>query len=151
MSFIYQQRRMVYGNNYKMLVGCMYRAPCSWPDINVALCSLFVRAPTLDAGYKVIAGDFNLPHVNWKTSSDPQQHDNRIIAIDLHGWKQYVIQPTRGNNIIDPIFCDSIIPITPQVCKKWSTSDHRIVFCSLPIPSPKTAQTVPMCHRHLVP
>ncbi|KAK4472130.1 hypothetical protein MN116_000427 [Schistosoma mekongi] len=136
---------MVYGTNYKMLVGCVYRASCSRPETDTALCSLFARASTLDADYKVIARDFNLPHINWKTSSGPQRHDDIITAIDLYGWTQYVTQPTRGNNILDLIFCHSIIPITTQVGEEWSTSDHRVVFCSLPIPSLKTTHKQYRC------
>nr|CAH8832437.1 unnamed protein product [Trichobilharzia regenti]CAH8838028.1 unnamed protein product [Trichobilharzia regenti]CAH8850437.1 unnamed protein product [Trichobilharzia regenti]CAH8867144.1 unnamed protein product [Trichobilharzia regenti] len=123
---------VLHGDKYKLLIGCVYRAPSSTKETDALLAKSFAHASSFSANYKIIAGDFNLPEVNWLTSSGPQRFDELLATIDCYGWQQHVQTPTRGDNMLDLVFCHDTIPVSTYVGNRFSSSDHRMVLCSLP-------------------
>ena len=85
----------------------------------------------------VILGDLNLPDVNWEVSSyDIDQIQGLYLKLILeNGFKQFVSQPTRGNNILDLIFSnDPFLMSEVIVSTPFSTSDHNSVWFSIFLP-----------------
>ena len=54
----------------------------------------------------VVMGDFNLPDINWVSQSAPVTNcqDKFLDCFNSNGLTQYVLEPTRGNNILDLVF-----------------------------------------------
>ncbi|CAH8679512.1 unnamed protein product [Schistosoma haematobium] len=48
-------------------------------------------------------------------------------------WSQWVLNPTRGDSILDLIFSRDVIPLSVKVYDEFESSDHKIVVCALPI------------------
>lgn len=88
----------------------------------------------------IIAGDFNLRHIDWPTKStipNCTQCFSLIHFAATHGLSQLVDFPTRNNNVLDLIFCSA--PDTPySVHKLPSISDHVNLLCSLTVPPSST-------------
>ena len=120
---------MVNTNKEKILIGTFYRSNVTKLDpIN----KLF---EDLDAFSSfncpiVLLGDYNLPNVNWNIPSAPCAWEQDIILekfLQL-GFRQYVDEPTRENNILDLILCnsDNVVQNT-SLLDPLSTSDHSMV------------------------
>jgi endonuclease/exonuclease/phosphatase family metal-dependent hydrolase len=84
----------------------------------------------------IIAGDFNCPYIQWKTlslkheASDKEVQRTLIDIISQSGLAQLHEEPTRENNLIDPIFT------TTLTLAKTSTnipgiSDHAIIVTDI--------------------
>ena len=80
-----------------------------------------------------IAGDINLPDINWESHSICSYQYKRAInesflnLLDTTGLEQMVDFPTRGDNTLD-----IIVPNTPSLTNRCSPlpglSDHDMVF-----------------------
>ena len=95
-----------------VLIAALYRPPNCTAEIDARntveeLTKLRTDHPKCDFW---IAGDFNLPDVNWKSLSttshqNPQCMSQEYINIPSHcGVEQIVNMPTRGENILDLFF-----------------------------------------------
>ena len=83
----------------------------------------------------IIAGDFNLPDIDWKAShlhsenKLSSQAENQFLSfIEKHFLCQYIDQPTRGKNILDLFLTNKnnlVLYTTSEDCKPLS--DHNIV------------------------
>ena len=129
---------ILHGDKYQLLIGCIYRAPSSTCETDASLAKSFAHASSFSCNYKIIAGDFNLPEIDWINGSGPQRFDEILATVDCYGWTQYVQTPTRGENLLDLLFCHDIIPVSTFVGNRFCSSDHRMVLCSLPISSLNT-------------
>ncbi|VDP95839.1 unnamed protein product [Trichobilharzia regenti] len=69
-----------------------------------------------------MAGDFNLPKVNWLSGSGSKRFDEILVAVDCCGWKQYIQTPTRGDNMLDLVLCCGVIPVFTFVGNIFSSS-----------------------------
>ncbi|KAK6045707.1 endonuclease/exonuclease/phosphatase family protein, partial [Cooperia oncophora] len=50
----------------------------------------------------IIIGDFNLPEIKWDRCNDVEEsHHPLAETFVLHGFKQFIAEPTRGSNILD--------------------------------------------------
>ncbi len=54
-------------NNNEFLLGCVYRSPQSDRSMNQKLRDLLGEASRSNSSHIWIAGDFNYPHIDWKT------------------------------------------------------------------------------------
>ena len=126
-----------------------------WAKINIVgmrdlyLCS-FYRPPSSDIEYLEklntslnridssnpiiwLAGDFNLPHIDWESDSVAQKCNNRAIHQQLldigsnHFLQQMVTSPTRNNNILDLFFTNNDSFVN-RVETLPGMSDHDAVF-----------------------
>ena len=81
----------------------------------------------------VLAGDFNLPHIDWKipAARSLYRQENYLECFLQLGFNQYVTEPTRGPNTLDLVFCNEENFISDVfVHDPLSSSDHNIVsFC----------------------
>ena len=82
-----------------------------------------------------IAGDINLPNVDWKNnlihgSAYPiPLYSTFLDLIETHGFTQIVDFPTRGNNILD-IFCTNRPSLINVCCPLPGISDHEAISVS---------------------
>ena len=143
--------------NYRALhvfIGCVYRAPNSTKHDTLNLISAFNLVSDLPFSQKLIAGDFNMPDINWTTYS-ALNNTAFISAINVSGWKQLVKTPTRSHNILDLIFTLNVHSASAVVLDAFSGSDHKIVKClfklpqsSHPNPIRNKGMDLPNIHSH---
>jgi len=87
----------------------------------------------------LIAGDFNLPHVDWDSMNTDGLHDDThrmfVDFVRKSGFVQFVSEPTRNNSILDILLAND-----PQVIADYklsaplANSDHESVLFNLVLP-----------------
>ena len=119
--------------DYRLI--CFYRPPGS-KEIDVSYINDAVQCfRKLCSTYKTIfiLGDFNLPAIDWDHYGSP---DSNIYSIFLNfvndfGLHQFVHSPTRGEHILDLVFCSSEQAILDlSVESPFSNSDHCSIILS---------------------
>lgn len=91
-----------------------------------------IKSVIIDSRVCILLGDFNLPEIDW---NQPFGNYNRLCTefLDLIfslSFAQYVLEPTRNNNVLDLVFCS--LPNIIQSCHVGELfSDHCIVFFDL--------------------
>lgn len=78
----------------------------------------------------LIAGDLNLPNVDWESFSAPRDKIQHPISnfMQAEGFIQYVNQPTRDDRILDVLLCnDSLMISDCSVGPPVGRSDHNTV------------------------
>ena len=88
----------------------------------------------------ILVGDFNLPSVDWSLPLIAHDDDNCISRFNLfifqHAFDQLVNEPTRGDSLLDLIFCNDEFVITNlTVDQPFGSSDHNMVKFSILTPS----------------
>lgn len=129
------------------IINC-YRPPY-YNDADVGYLTHLITSLTdlLNIDYDVILlGDFNLPEIDWTNyhSSQFKCYEQFLLFINDHGLHQYVLEPTRGDNILDLVLCNNpaIIADLSVLCP-FSTSDHNVVsFCICVSPTAPTVDTL---------
>ncbi|XP_043217970.1 uncharacterized protein LOC122379656 [Amphibalanus amphitrite] len=112
------------------------------PDDDAAVTSIVnVLETVCSAGRSVIMlGDYNLPEIVWHGPDRPPQLLRRsarattfLDAVDQHGLRQHVLQPTRENSTLDLVLtnisgvqCDSDVG--------YFDSDHNQVTATFTVP-----------------
>lgn len=119
-------------DNSSYAVGTFYRPPNS--DLKT-LQLLFDIVSEASRQPILLAGDFNLPDLEWPDGNCSCKVGSRINLemkniVDTFGLFQYVSDPTRNNNILDLLFCSSpdlisSVTIVPGI------SDHNAVIASV--------------------
>lgn len=117
-----------------------YRPPSSTANV---LYELIDAVETVKTDYVIIGGDFNLPEVNWAhhgpTSSGQSELTRAIIELcgtcDL---TQMVLQPTRGNIILDLMLMNTPTAVKCSLVLP-GISDHAVVHCELNLQYAKIA------------
>ncbi len=132
------------GGNRVMLLGCIYRHHDSGEEEDAVLRDkLRSIAGNKKYSYVVLAGDFNLPGINWvdwcTSSANITREHNFIECIRDCFWYQHVTTPTRGRgtdrpSVLDLIFSDnkdivSELNIQPPIGK----SDHSVLSFKLDV------------------
>ena len=93
------------------------------------LCSALEELATVDIPTFIVT-DLNCPNIDW------QSHSQAIGEIDSacvdfttgNGYVQCVMEATRGNNILDLVFCnDPILMSHIDVLPPFSSSDHNAI------------------------
>src|SRR6218665_1542969 len=109
----------------KLLVGVCYRVPDATEEANQGMYKLLERA------YKetsLIMGDFNY-HVDWEHSEVEREQDRLFLDfIEASFMQQHVMEPTRGDNILDLVITSEENMIeNMSVGEHFNTSDHQVV------------------------
>lgn len=89
-------------------------------------------------GTTILAGDFNLPDINWEnltTSSASDRESKEGVFINFcvaQGLSQFVKRPTHGtSSILDLVFSNDDAIYSLDVLPNVITSDHRIIRFSV--------------------
>ena len=89
-----------------------------------------------DDSYDIMmTGDYNLPLIDWQTNcvqpggtQEIQQSAQKFLAfLSDHLLSQYVMCPTRGNNVLDLFITNNDRVVTNVECKTTTMSDHNVV------------------------
>ena len=122
----------------KTCVAVAYRPPNASLSSFKALLSFFsvcISSINDDSYDIMMTGDYNLPSIDWQTNcvqsggtQEVQQSAQHFLAfMSDHLLSQYVMCPTRGNNILDLFITNNNRVVTNDVCKATTMSDHHVV------------------------
>lgn len=116
-----------FGN--KLIIFAVYRSPSSSPDF---LPKLYDNAIKYSKNRVIIAGDFNLPNINWSKLSSPCQTDHTVFEMMLAcNLAQAVNTPTRvqsnTSSILDLVF-HSMSLYDACASVEDGLSDHKLVL-----------------------
>ncbi len=121
----------------KNIMCVVYRPPDS-TEQSFLSCLDFISnyIGTDNGGYELcLLGDFNLPHVEWSTNSltpgAPTSSQNcathLLNFMSDHLCSQFIMEPTRLNNILDLCVSNSDETITHITTSDTCLSDHRLI------------------------
>lgn len=123
----------------KMLLGNCYRAPDSGTQPLEALAGVLTNV-SHQYNHICIVGDFNLPSLQWNSSSGlPTSSGSSIddIFVDAvmtaHSLQQVNYAATRGNNILDLVLCSEQLQASCGIGDNIFPSDHSSIQLSLDI------------------
>ena len=110
-----------------------YKPPSSCndnDDLTMSLICDFLEMSSVFNGSILIVGDFNCDKIDW-LHSNIKSGGNQLrflnTVIDL-GFQQYILEPTRGENVLDILLCNDPLLISDvKVSAPFSTSDHSMI------------------------
>ena len=85
----------------------------------------------------VVMGDFNLPDINWVSLTAPaiNYQDKFLDCFNSNGLSQFVLEPTRGNNILDLVFSnDPNLLQNIRIGDAIANSDHNSISFEISTP-----------------
>ena len=152
----YCEIAMIYNAHHNMVIAACYRPPLT-PFDKFDECLVKLQDFINNIGCTpelYIAGDFNLPFVDWSTTeiktgssillSDRQSGQALIEFMEENFLQQLVNEPTRQDrNILDIILSNNIDMIHSINVSKVEKSDHDLITCTLlhpeflPVPTEK--------------
>ena len=110
----------------KLLLGIFYRPPNSDLSYLKTLQDSLLSIP--DNTDIILCGDFNVPDVNWEINTPTSSSPLASLLCDITSsaaLRQFVDEPTRGNNILDLVFTNMQDRVTNvQVVDGLPGSDH---------------------------
>ena len=127
----------IYIREQNLLIIIIYRPPeCEYRyfkdslnKMNIFLSSLPAPLPEI-----IIAGDLNLPHVDWATVTTTdaptvERLQAALLKDTMEDWclSQYVRCPTRGRNILDVVISNNVNLIANITTEVTTHSDHRFL------------------------
>lgn len=113
-----------------LAIGSFYRPPgASMENIRV-LDSVLASLPD---DRIILAGDFNMPNLKWDENGAEETRSTFGDITSRYGLQQYVFTATRGDNILDLLFCNDPA-IVREVCTLPGISDHKIVTAKFSLP-----------------
>ena len=120
----------------KMIVSVIYRPPDS-PRSGFQTCMDLISdyIDGKDDYESCIVGDFNLPDVDWSSSTVlPSSTPLNRIASELtlqfmedHLHSQFILEPTRGDNTLDLLLSNSTNLVSHVSVSDTPLSDHRLI------------------------
>ena len=123
-------------NKNCLLFGVIYRSPNSDISNFDNLCSLLTQAVNTGVSHLLVAGDFNMPHINWSTRSVTSNNvfDGAFLTLldDLF-ITQHITFPTRYRNNQTPSVLDLILSIDQYAVLNVTSlpplgkSDHIVI------------------------
>jgi hypothetical protein len=130
---------IIYLRKLNLVVVTIYRPPqCDNVEFNSVLDMVDQKLDALGAPMPTIImnGDFNMPNVTWPqgviyggAETVRSQARHLIEFSEKYMLDQIVLQPTRENNILDLLFCNSEAIIRYEV-HDTLVSDHRLVLAA---------------------
>ena len=112
-------------DNESIRLGVVYRPPSASPATSSALYQEIARYVNVNMNV-YLAGDINLPLIDWSDYIGCSQNDNLFIDfVNENGLYQHVSDPTRDNNILDLVLsnCETSL-CNVAVHETFSQSDH---------------------------
>ena len=88
----------IHVENEKTLIGVCNRAPLTSAQEDEGSIELILKASN---EITLVMGDFNIPGIKWKSSEASGNEETFLEYIQGSFFTQYVLLPTRGNNILD--------------------------------------------------
>ncbi|KAF2343901.1 Endonuclease/exonuclease/phosphatase [Trinorchestia longiramus] len=85
----------------------------------------------------LIMGDFNLSHINWTTRQSQPPSSKLIDLMNTNSLQQHANEPTRGNNILDPVMATTDLSINGLEVT-GEIGDHQMIDFSLDVQDPDT-------------
>ncbi|XP_038046033.1 uncharacterized protein LOC119720442 [Patiria miniata] len=132
-------------NRSKMLFGVFYRPPDSGVQPLENLADTLTNA-SRHFNTIYIAGDFNLPSLQWDSDSGLAVSSGSTIedvfvdaVMAAHSLQQVNFSPTRGDNILDLVLCSALQQVSCETGDDIFASDHNSVRISIQV----TAKTKP--------
>ena len=113
----------------KMILGVVYRCPSISKDEDTRLHKVITHA---SRGECLIMGDFNHPHIRWNYLDISNESAKFLLLIKNCFLTQHVLEPTRGDNVLDLILpsnkelVDNVVVVEPL-----GTSDHSQIHFNL--------------------
>ena len=125
-----------------LLLGCIYRSPSSGMEESILdLDNLFQQATSMSFSHVLIAGDFNIPHIDWEnqTSSAPATHASHTFIETVQDCLlyQHIKDPTRYRlgetpNTLDLVFTNEEGMVKNiQYLSPLGNSDHVVLRFAL--------------------
>ena len=114
----------------KMIICVLYRPPeASTTSLQSCLNNIQEYLLGKDDFEICLLGDFNFPNISWDpVSSCSSDSAERFISFMGDNFlSQYVLQPTRKNNILDLFVTNSASLVTHVASSDTQLSDHRLV------------------------
>lgn len=94
---------------------------------SIATITLRVMILSFDTDMKMIGDNFNPPPVSWLPPSEPAGYEGLLTVINISGFRQYIVFPTRGDDILDLLLskdCSSCIITQLPYFFIWSCYVH---------------------------
>ena len=123
--------RLLYANR-EVVLGCCYHTEPT-DDENFANCLYKLSTGNME---KIVAGDFNHRSIDWKAlSCSGSSADQRFLdKVQDNFLSQHVVDPTRGQNVLDLVFSSEPDLITECIVEgKIGSTDHNTVIFSAAI------------------
>src|SRR5260221_600543 len=98
----------------------------------------------------VIVGDFNCPDVDWVHYNAPDDgiQLQLIDCFNSLGVMQFVLEPTRGLNILDIVLTNDPLLVTDlEILPPVGTSDHSSLSFSLHLSADSSVKAIPSLSR----
>ena len=120
-------------NEKSIILGSFYRPPNTGLEALQELGKSLENLPkNSEDKIIILAGDFNLPHINWKNNTikpggnQLQLHQELLDIVDDFGLEQMQTNPTRQYNVLDLYFTN--IPSLVKSCETIpGISDHDML------------------------
>lgn len=127
-----------------LIICSLYRPPNSDLQYMEEMCKVITELHKTNQKATIwIAGDANLPDIDWKTNTIPRSQYSRSISqllldtVSDIGSEQVVNFPTRDNNTLD-LFITNRPSLVEKVKAVPGVSDHDIVFIQAYCSAPRT-------------
>ena len=117
-----------------LLLGCIYRPPNSSCSQSQELINVMHYASLLPQQCKIVAGDFNMPNVNWSVPSPDGRFSMFAYSVLSDGWIQHVEVPTRKTRILDLVFSCGLQSPIASVKNPLRGSDHNTILFTFCVP-----------------
>ena len=89
--------------NSTLTIGVVYHSPNIGQEEDVKLQKVIRE---VSKGECVIIGDFNHGHIQWESLESAGGDDHQFLLLTQDCFlTQHVLEPTRGRNVLDLIFC----------------------------------------------
>ncbi len=112
--------------NKNVMVAIVYRPPKQLRTDDTALYEEIQS--TIRNKNTVVVGDFNCPSINWNSMHGDHEGSRLLEMVEDSFISQIVIQPTRGNNILDLVLTtDTDLISNCEVCEILSGCDHHMI------------------------
>ena len=107
-----------------VVMGVVYRPPNTTNDSNTALWQEIDKAGRYSQ--VCVVGDFNFRNIDWGLMTGNSEAEDFLTVIQDNFLKQVVLEPTRGNNILDLILTNREDSITQvEIGGQLGNNDHR--------------------------
>lgn len=143
--------RITYANKV-YLIGTVYRPPSTSPKFLDDL-NCFLNSHVNENTRLIMAGDFNLPHINWENLSTGQvevNSTNKLMQIMFsHNLNQIVKEFTRvtakSQSVLDLIFISGgVADYTVSIDE--GLSDHKMVCLNIPVSARASGKPYELVH-----
>ncbi|KAK8741935.1 hypothetical protein OTU49_002018 [Cherax quadricarinatus] len=125
----------------KLILGVIYRAPNLDRECSKLLWDEIRKASTYEN--VVLMGDFNYRHIDWSNLTGNLESGDFLDTIQDCFLKQFVTEPTRGNNLLDLVLASRETLINNlEVNDELGESDHKSLSFNISWNSPNNGNQV---------